>query len=411
MASFNNFVLLILLTIALILVPEAAQGRRRRVIPSGEQKKELERQLKAINEPAIKSFKTQQGDILDCIDIHKQLAFDHHLLKNQSVQLKPTSVPEWITSNKISRKVDPLQLLQEGINCPEGTVIVKRTTMQDLMHAKRLKSMGFDGPRHFITDRNNNDSTGQFYVATVNYGPSSFSGVKGHLNLWDPQVSQDQISLAFMAVAGGPKEQFASIFVGWMVNPSLYQLSEDHVRLYTYWSIEGSMSGCYDITCPGFVQVSKTIPLGALLQPISVYNGTQYDISLSLYQDRVKGDWWFSYHEENVGYWPASLFMARGFANRANYASWGGQVYSPVTEKTPVMGSGNWPSEGLSKVAYVNSIKIIDHLGNVLDPEIDSLKARETSSKCYKAMYIHEEDKDIWRRALYYGGPAGCIGE
>lgn len=55
MASFNNFVLMILLTFGLILVMDA--GKERGAIPSEEDKKELEKQLKAINKPAIKSFK------------------------------------------------------------------------------------------------------------------------------------------------------------------------------------------------------------------------------------------------------------------------------------------------------------------------------------------------------------------
>ncbi|CAN6914120.1 unnamed protein product [Brassica oleracea] len=408
MASFHNFVLLLLLTATLILVTEAAQERRR-AIPSEEEKKEFERQqLKAINKPAIKSFKTEQGDIFDCINIHKQLAFDHHLLKNHSVQLKPTNAPEWITSNNILWEADPLQYLQEEINCPDGTVIVKRTTMQDLMLAKRLKSIGFNGPLNFLTERNNTDVTGPYYVATVNFGPSNFYGVKGNLNLWGPQVSQDQMSGAFMAVAGGPKERFSSISVGWMVDPSLYQISQYHVHLYAYWGKDNDKSGCYDTTCPGFVQVSKTIPLGALLQPVSVYNGTQYEIRLSLYQDLANGDWWFAYNDENVGYWPASLFLDSGFDKRANYAAWGGQVYSPVTEKAPVMGSGIWPREGLSKAAYVNSIKVITGFKKVIDPEINRLKARETSSKCYRTLYGNG-DKEPWLRTLYYGGPAGCI--
>ncbi|KAF3530722.1 hypothetical protein DY000_02037987 [Brassica cretica] len=385
MASFHNFVLLLLLTATLILVTEAAQERRR-AIPSEEEKKEFERQqLKAINKPAIKSFKTEQGDIFDCINIHKQLAFDHHLLKNHSVQLKPTNAPEWITSNNILWEADPLQYLQEEINCPDGTVIVKRTTMQDLMLAKRLKSIGFNGPLNFLTERNNTDVTGPYYVATVNFGPSNFYGVKGNLNLWGPQVSQDQMSGAFMAVAGGPKERFSSISVGWMVDPSLYQISQYHVHLYAYWGKDNDKSGCYDITCPGFVQVSKTIPL-----------------------DLANGDWWFAYNDENVGYWPASLFLDSGFDKRANYAAWGGQVYSPVTEKAPVMGSGNWPREGLSKAAYVNSIKVITGFKKVIDPEINRLKARETSSKCYRTLYGNG-DKEPWLRTLYYGGHAGCI--
>lgn len=76
------------------------------------------------------------------------------------MQPKPTIVPKWITGNNTSQK------LQEGISCPDGTVIVKRITMQNLMHAQRLKSMGLFGPRHFLTKRNNTDSTGQFYVRT-----------------------------------------------------------------------------------------------------------------------------------------------------------------------------------------------------------------------------------------------------
>lgn len=91
------------------------------------------------------------------------------------MHLKPTTVPEWNTSNNISSKVHPLLLLPEGINCPDGTVIVKRTTMQDLILAQRLKSMGFNGPRHFLTERNNTDGTGQYHVRTHKFHESTNS--------------------------------------------------------------------------------------------------------------------------------------------------------------------------------------------------------------------------------------------
>ena len=55
MTSFNNFVLLILLTVTLVLSAEATKERR--AIPSKAERKEMKRQLKAINKPAIKSFK------------------------------------------------------------------------------------------------------------------------------------------------------------------------------------------------------------------------------------------------------------------------------------------------------------------------------------------------------------------
>jgi len=38
------------------------------------------------------------------------------------------------------------------------------------------------------------------------------------------------------------------------------------------------------MSCPGFVQVSKTIALGAGIQPTSYYKGPQYELRLTLYQ-------------------------------------------------------------------------------------------------------------------------------
>lgn len=118
-----------------------------------------------------------------------------------------------------------------------------------------------------------------------------------------------------------------------------------------------------------------------------------------------------AFKDESIGYWPGALFNPQGLANRASYASWGGQTYSPNTEKTPVMGSGHWPYEGLYKAAYVNSLKVIrDKEGKGMDPELQDLKVYESSPKCYKAICVHE-DKGPWFRAVYYGGPAGCIGK
>ncbi|CAI8583558.1 unnamed protein product [Vicia faba] len=50
---------------------------------------ELERQLNILNKPPIKSIHTMSGYIVDCVDINKQPAFDHPLLKNHKLQKKP----------------------------------------------------------------------------------------------------------------------------------------------------------------------------------------------------------------------------------------------------------------------------------------------------------------------------------
>lgn len=40
--------------------------------------------------------------------------------------------------------------------------------------------------------------------------------------------------------------------------------------------------GCYNLKCPGFVQISKKFALGAGISPVSKYNGQQFDIILSI---------------------------------------------------------------------------------------------------------------------------------
>lgn len=97
-------------------------------------------------------------------------------------------------------------------------------------------------------------------------------------------------------------------------------------------------------------------------------------------------------------------------ANRADYASWGGQVYSPLTEASPVMGSGHFPEEGFGKAAFINGIQIIDGSGKALIPQLYTIMTHETSPTCYKAKYVHD-DEDPWIRAVYYGGPGGCTGD
>ncbi|KAL3743403.1 hypothetical protein ACJRO7_018666 [Eucalyptus globulus] len=47
---------------------------------------ELEEQLKLLNKPPIETFLTEEGDTIDCVDIDKQLALNHPLLKNHKVQ-------------------------------------------------------------------------------------------------------------------------------------------------------------------------------------------------------------------------------------------------------------------------------------------------------------------------------------
>ncbi|XP_023638826.1 uncharacterized protein LOC111830586 [Capsella rubella] len=376
----SNKLYLTFSTIALILV-----AKSHITIPSPEEIKELEKQLNHINKPAIKSFQTEHGYILDCIDIQKQLAFDHPLLKNHSIQLKPTTIPIWIIRNNKSQNSTSLPYQQDDISCPIGTIIVKRVTIEDLIQAQRLKSLR---------------------IASISYEGNNH-GAKGNINIRSPNVSHHQYSLASMDVTGD-LGGLQSISAGWIVNPGI---NKSQSSVFTYWTADGSnQTGCFNLQCPGFIHVSSKFAVGVLAQPVSIYGGEQYHLEVNIYQDHLTRNWWFMLRDEPIGYWPRSLFKDEGLANGASVVDWGGEILCLVRERSPcpTMGSGHFPQEGYKKAAYVNDIQVmIDTKSRqALIPTASALKIDESDPSCYKVEKLI--DVGEWSRAIFFGGPQGC---
>ncbi|KAG2383848.1 uncharacterized protein HKW66_Vig0257200 [Vigna angularis] len=98
---------------------------------------DLERQLKLINKPPMKTINTKFGDIIDCIDIYKQPSFDHPLLKDHKLQRKPNF------HNVIGKSSQP-NLRSRSIfglskdECSKGTVPILRTTKDDRIREKSM---------------------------------------------------------------------------------------------------------------------------------------------------------------------------------------------------------------------------------------------------------------------------------
>jgi hypothetical protein len=51
----------------------------------------LHRHLKRFNKPAVKSIESPDGDIIDCVHISHQPAFDHPYLKNHTIQVNSSA--------------------------------------------------------------------------------------------------------------------------------------------------------------------------------------------------------------------------------------------------------------------------------------------------------------------------------
>ncbi|KAH1105431.1 hypothetical protein J1N35_009199 [Gossypium stocksii] len=351
---------------------------------------------------AVKSIQSEDGDIIDCIDIYKQPSLDHPSLKNHIIQLAPSYNPnmeEIQTSEQPFRSVTS-QVWQKSGSCPKGTIpVVRRRTHNDdeLLSNSRKKSP--------LTVHQRNHSKAILLTEGYNY-----AGVKADIKVWNPRVeSDDEYSTSRISLRSGPWYDFESVEAGWAVNPSVY--GDRQTRLFAYWTVDASKkTGCFDLTCPGFVQTSHEIALGAAIYPISVFRGLPYQITLFIFKDPNTNNLWVQYGERtNIGYWPPKLFKTLTYG--AECAEWGGDVYSSKLEQVPhtetQMGNGNFPDYIDGNSGYMKRMRILDISLNLKFPEWVGTYADEYW--CYQSQYVSDyvsEDGDIIDCVEIYKQPA-----
>ncbi|KAG9440830.1 hypothetical protein H6P81_020995 [Aristolochia fimbriata] len=365
----------------------------------------MKRHLKSMNKPAVKSIEIDNRNIFDCVHINKQPAFDHPLLKNHTVQMKPSSHPRRKDDKISSSSVLDIGLPGEG--CPVGTVPIRRATMDDLMSAPSLSQFG---KKYAVI----NDSQVikasvlralNHHYATLQANGRQFYGTGATMNLWKPHVGYDQFSLAQFWLTSGPYDQLNSIEAGWIVQPSLF--NDNYAHLFAYWTADGyHRTGCYNHKCPGFVQVSRKIPLGARFTPRSTYDGKQYQITLLAFLDIITKNWWLKYENELIGYWPNKLFNS--LSRKAENVHWGGEVFASDEFYSPPMGSGHFAEEGYGKASYMKRLQVITR-DNRLQDAPDNTRPVVDVPQCYN---INDKGRlsGDWRRTFYFGGPGGkCI--
>ncbi|KAJ4956186.1 hypothetical protein NE237_012969 [Protea cynaroides] len=184
------------------------------------------------------------------------------------------------------------------------------------------------------------------------------------------------------------------------------QLALEHLSLqnHTIQNDDYNTSGCYNLYCPGFVQVSSKLPLAWAITPISIYGGSQSEMFVSVSKDPKTGNWLLSVNGEFVGYWPKTIYKALSDGG-ANRADWGGEVCCGYLGNSsfPTMGSGHFPSEGDGKACLVSEIQIITKIGGSF-VDFGTVTPFQSAPQCYK---ILEGTRDNSGRYILYGGPGG----
>ncbi|PWA82769.1 hypothetical protein CTI12_AA174760 [Artemisia annua] len=98
--------------------------------------------LKKINKPFVKSIKSPDGDIIDCVLVHLQPAFDLPQLKGTL----PLDPPELPISNGHEQAENESEIKQvwnsNGESCPNGTIPIRRTTASEILASSSISNFG-----------------------------------------------------------------------------------------------------------------------------------------------------------------------------------------------------------------------------------------------------------------------------
>ncbi|EOA22829.1 hypothetical protein CARUB_v10003553mg [Capsella rubella] len=385
---------------------------------------DIDMKLKALNKPALKTIKSQDGDIIDCIDIYKQHAFDHPALRNHKIQMKP-SVEFGETETKIpnngSAQQITSQIWSKSGDCPDGTIPVRRVSREDIRRASSPSHFGRKTPHRYSYLDNALQHKGNFnftvkekinrasfptnrseaFIVALGY---NFLGARSDLNVWNPPRVQpnDYSTGQIWLLAGVSSDNFESIEAGWMVNPGVF--GDYRTRFFISWTSDGYQNtGCINLLCSGFVQTNKNFALGATIEPVSRSSQEQYFISVNVFLDPNNGNWWLNTGINVIGYWPGELFSS--LKHSAIAVQWGGEVYSPNMLQKPhtetSMGSGQWADYLYAEACYHTNLRIKDNSLQIKYPKYLNEYADESdcyTTRLYRKTYMSEP-------YLYFGGP------
>ncbi|XP_051119599.1 uncharacterized protein LOC127243555 [Andrographis paniculata] len=327
----------------------------------------------------IRTIKSEDGDIIDCVDMFKQPAFDHPALKGHKIQLNPSEEMHEERSQDPAATI-PAQIWRRRGSCPKGTIPIRRMKKINTPSKARTET------KVWKFDKSLNESK-ELYLMQKNHSVAilhtegyAYFGAKGDIKVWNPKVEwDDEYSTSRVALTN----HYQMVQSGWAVSLLVIILSSTIIiyiyiqtRVFVYWTADDSnQTGCFDLTCPGFIQTSNEIALGAALYPVSSPTGLPSQITIYIHKDLTTSNWWVQYGEKtNIGYFPAELMDM--LKHNAEVAQWGGEVYSSrvggaggVPHTATAMGSGRFADFIFATSGCVKRMRELRGNGELVRPE------------------------------------------
>jgi hypothetical protein len=380
--------------------------------------------LKLYEGVTVSNSFSENSQMVDCVPLEQQPGLRRSGAAREALQTEapksthPPAVKKRgaAAAEKKSETLD--LLLKPGVRdahgqelyCRQGTVPLRRVTLEEITRFKNLSSFFSKGSRlddfRKGTGRprpgpNDLPEDGTHYYARGVQYLDNF-GADAWLNVWSPTVADDnQISLSQLWVVGdGDAKQTAE--AGWEVYPKKFNSNDASLFIYYTTASYAKNTGCYNTECSGFVMLANNIYLGRRFSNYSTTDGTQWGFNLQ-WKRGPDGTWWLFYRGPGdyitVGYYPHSLYGNGVLANKATKIAFGGETSGQPSAKQ--MGSGQKASGGWQRAAYQNKIFYID---TNTTSQWANLDKYESNPDCYTAD-LHNIFGD-WGTYLYFGGPS-----
>jgi len=350
------------------------------------------------------SFVDETGQIFDCFPIEEQPSLKKHKLKLAKPPTLPVGMaakPETPAAPAVA--ADKRDRFGNSMVCPEGTVAVRRITLDELSRFETLDHYlrKHGHPRRRAGVLKHAIEPAQDAAHEYAHASQSVNNAGGQslLNVWDPAIGSGQIfSLSQQWYSAQGPNGVQTVEVGWQVYPDFYGHSKP--VLFTYWTADGYQStGSYGTTAGDFVQYGTTHPVGMALAAASVAGGQQVEIAVIVMLSQ--GNWWIFLDGSPVGYYPAGQYQNGPLASGATDIDFGGETVG--NGSYPSMGSGQFADRGFKLAAYQRSICYLDAATGKL------VQANLNASQEWPGSYtIKVGTSADWGEYFYFGGPGSA---
>lgn len=347
---------------------------------------------------------------IDCIPIMQQPAVRMLGLKSIAEAPAPGPAPGQAPKAAVLPSQLPAGKTQDAfgnrLGCQGGTIPMARVTLEQMAHFKTLHDFfakGPDGAGHVKVPGVVPPATAAhkyvFYYQSVNN-----HGDEADINLWRPYVYTDIgeiFSLAQSWTIGGSGAATQTAEVGWQNYPALYG-TENSVPFIYYTADDYNTTGCYNLTCGKFVQVSSALTFGVGFTTYSVpNNSTQYHLAFQY--KFANGNWNLFYNGTWIGYYPGSVYKGGQLTKYSTLLEFGSE--SVGTTVWPAEGSGQFGAAyGYDEAAYQ---KLLFYINTNNASVWDSLTLDKPSPACYTGSSPHFSSSAGWGVYFYFGGPGG----